>query len=53
MTPAEGTFEVTVTPQLPDAYADGMLGRMTLDKQFHGDLEATSKGQMLSGGTGT
>jgi hypothetical protein len=24
---------------------------MALDKQFHGDLEATSKGQMLSAGT--
>jgi len=29
----------------------GMLGRMSLDKQFHGDLEAVSKGQMLTGGT--
>jgi hypothetical protein len=24
---------------------------MSLDKQFHGDLEATSKGEMLSAGT--
>ena len=24
------------------------MGRMTIDKQFHGDLEAASKGQMLS-----
>ncbi|MGO9126639.1 MAG: DUF3224 domain-containing protein, partial [Terriglobales bacterium] len=23
-------------------------GRMTIDKQFHGDLEGTSKGEMLS-----
>lgn len=53
MTQANGTFEVMVTPQQPDEYASGALGRMTLDKQFHGDLEATSKGQMLSGGTGT
>jgi hypothetical protein len=28
-----------------------MLGRFTLDKQFGGDLEGTSKGQMLSAGT--
>ena len=28
-----------------------LLGRMTIDKQFHGDLEATSKGQMLTAGT--
>jgi hypothetical protein len=49
MTRASGTFDVKVTPQPPDAYADGgSLGRLTIDKQFHGDLEATSKGQMLS-----
>ena len=49
MTRAAGTFEVTLTPQPADAYADGaMLGRMTIDKRFHGDLEATSTGQMLS-----
>ena len=34
-----------------DAGADAALGRMTLDKQFHGDLEAVSKGQMLTGMT--
>ena len=46
---ASGTFDVKLTPQSPDAYADGAsLGRLTIDKQFHGDLEATSKGQMLS-----
>jgi hypothetical protein len=28
-----------------------MLGRMSIDKQYHGDLEGTSKGQMLTGGT--
>src|SRR3954468_13798177 len=28
-----------------------MLGRMSIDKQFHGDLEGSSKGQMLTGGT--
>jgi hypothetical protein len=42
---AKGPFEVKLAPQ-PDA-GDG-LGRMSLDKQFHGDLEATSRGQMLS-----
>jgi hypothetical protein len=30
---------------------DPTLGRLALDKQFHGDLEATSKGQMLAAGT--
>ncbi|HEY6337061.1 MAG TPA: DUF3224 domain-containing protein [Candidatus Sulfotelmatobacter sp.] len=46
-THASGPFEVKVTPQPLDE-ADGGLGRMSLDKQFHGDLEATSKGQMLA-----
>jgi hypothetical protein len=47
---ASGTFEVKLTPQPADEYADGAaLGRMTIDKQFRGDLEATSKGQMLTG----
>lgn len=44
-TQARGTFEVKLTPQATDA-AD--LGRMSIDKQFHGDLEAASKGEMLS-----
>ena len=44
---ASGTFEVKLVPQGDDAAASG-LGRMTIDKQFHGDLEGTSKGQMLS-----
>ncbi len=42
---ATGTFEVKLTPQTA---ADPSLGRMTLDKQFHGDLDGTSKGEMLS-----
>jgi hypothetical protein len=27
------------------------LGRLSIDKVFHGDLEGTSKGQMLAAGT--
>jgi hypothetical protein len=51
-THASGTFEVKLKPQAPDdPGADAMLGRMTIDKQFHGELEATSKGQMLTAGT--
>lgn len=47
---ASGTFEVKLSPQPADDHADGAtLGRMTIDKQFRGDLEATSKGQMLTG----
>jgi hypothetical protein len=45
---ATGTFEVKLTPQASDSEADAAVGRMSLDKQFHGDLEATSKGQMLA-----
>ncbi len=53
---AAGTFEVKVAPppgeKAPDPNSgDSSLGRMTIDKQFHGDLEGTSKGQMLTAGT--
>jgi hypothetical protein len=50
---ASGTFEVKMTPQAPDdkSSADATLGRLLIDKQFHGDLEAVSKGQMLTAGT--
>jgi hypothetical protein len=40
---ASGTFEVKMKPE-----ADETVGRISLDKQFHGDLEAASKGQMLA-----
>lgn len=42
---ASGTFEVKLTPQTP---ADPSLGRLTIDKQFAGDLEGSSRGEMLS-----
>jgi hypothetical protein len=49
---ASGAFEVKLVPQPPDDKAEGStLARMSIDKQFHGDLEATSKGQMLTAGT--
>jgi hypothetical protein len=49
---ATGPFDVKMTPQAPDDYADGtVLARFSLDKVFKGDLEATSKGQMLSAGS--
>ncbi len=44
---ASGSFEVKMNPQT-DESGDPSVGRMSLDKQFHGDLEATSKGQMLA-----
>lgn len=49
---ASGTFEVKVNPQAQDEkVGDPTVGRMSLDKEFHGDLEGTSKGQMLVTGT--
>jgi len=49
---ATGPFEVSLKPlPMDDDSAGGMLGRMSIDKQFKGDLEGTSKGQMLTGGT--
>lgn len=49
MPQASGPFEVKLNPQQDNL--DPTLGRMILDKQFRGDLEATSKGQMLTGAT--
>ncbi len=49
---ATGPFEVKLTPIDPAFKTeDNSLGRMSIDKQFHGDLEATSKGEMLTAGT--
>jgi Protein of unknown function (DUF3224) len=47
---AAGTFEVNITPQKPDNpdAERANLGRMSIDKKFHGDLEASSRGEMLS-----
>lgn len=42
---ALGTFEVKLNPQ--DDGPDAAVGRMTIDKQFQGDLSGTSKGQMI------
>jgi hypothetical protein len=50
---ATGSFDVQLTPLDPAFKTeDNSLVRMSIDKQFHGDLEATSKGEMLSAGTG-
>lgn len=46
---ATGTFDVRLTPQAKDEPADGTpLGRMSVDKHFHGDLVATANGEMLT-----
>src|SRR5215813_2819721 len=46
MTLAKGTFEVKLTPQTQDQAAT--VGRFSIEKQFTGDLEGTSKGEMLA-----
>ena len=48
---ATGTFDVKTTP-LPQDEATGgpAIGRYALDKQFHRDLEAASKGEMPGAG---
>ena len=50
---AQGTFDVKITPQpsLDDTEGSTILGRMSIEKQFHGDLDGVSKGQMLTGMT--
>jgi hypothetical protein len=50
---ATGPFDVKIDPQPADEKGGGAaIGRMLINKQFHGDLEATSKGTMLAAGTG-
>jgi hypothetical protein len=50
---AGGPFDVKLTPQNSDSdvVQAANLGRMSIDKQFHGDLEAASKGEMIAAQT--
>jgi uncharacterized protein DUF3224 len=45
---ANGMFEVTMRPGA--AELDGAVGRFDLSKTFHGDLQGTGTGVMLSAG---
>ena len=46
---ASGTFEVKMTSPTSEANAAALsIGRFSLDKKFSGDLEGTSKGEMLA-----
>lgn len=46
---ATGSFDVKLTPQTAaPGIQTAELGRMTIDKQFHGDLAAASLGEMLA-----
>jgi hypothetical protein len=54
MNKAVGTFDVKVNSLTQyNTAVDAKLARMSIDKQFRGDLEATSQGEMLSAGTDT
>lgn len=43
---ATGTFDVQLTPAAADSGVS--IGRMAIAKQFHGDIQGTSAGQMLA-----
>ncbi|MPV65379.1 DUF3224 domain-containing protein [Burkholderia sp. BE17] len=44
-----GPFEVKLNPESLSSVAENTgLGRMSLDKQFRGDLEAVSHGEMIA-----
>jgi len=47
---ATGTFDVKIAPLEVYNKDDKSLGHFSIDKQFHGALEGTSKGEMLSAG---
>ncbi|HEY0865379.1 MAG TPA: DUF3224 domain-containing protein [Lacunisphaera sp.] len=42
---ATGPFDVKMTPA---SAADAAVGRFTLDKKYHGDLEGSGSGEMLT-----
>jgi hypothetical protein len=49
---AKGTFEIQATREPPYDSADGVvIGRTKFDKQWSGDVEATSVVEMISAGT--
>src|SRR5579863_6846729 len=46
---AYGQFEVEITPLEPATDMDGVsTGRNQVDKQFQGDMDGTSRGEMLT-----
>jgi hypothetical protein len=48
-----GRFDIKLSPLASDKVGGVALARMSIDKQFHGDLAAISKGEMLSAVTDT
>lgn len=47
MPQAAGTFQVKLAPQQV-AFEESGLGRLSIDKVFQGDLDGTSKGEMVA-----
>ena len=47
----KGTFEVKAASVAEDKAEGLTLGRFSLHKQYHGELEATGEGEMLTGST--
>ncbi|HET7535276.1 MAG TPA: DUF3224 domain-containing protein, partial [Candidatus Didemnitutus sp.] len=47
-TKANGTFDVKMLPQPAGEKTGDAVGRFALDKQYRGDLEASSLGEMLA-----
>ena len=46
---ASGLFDVKLAAQASeDATGGAAIGRLAIDKRYHGDLDAASKGQMLA-----
>jgi len=50
---ARGLFDVQLAPTPADHESGAAIGRMTIAKRYHGDLEADSRGQMLAHRTAT
>src|ERR1700757_4698906 len=48
---ARGPFDVKIAPLKSEDSLDPAFRRMSIDKQLHGDIEGTSKGEMLTAGT--
>lgn len=50
MTTATGTFQIRMTPHAPQETSSPLIGRMHFDKDWSGDLQGRSQGEMVSVG---
>jgi hypothetical protein len=49
---ARGQFDVKITPT-QEKTPDPALGRLLVEKKYHGDIDASSVGEMITSGNGT